>query len=854
MLQYNTLQPTGDIVEYDNTDIDYPLVTTIDTFGVINVAKLNGRDLNVLEVASSGKVAFTPQDTHSLDVDLEGQNIVVRARNSADLVIDNEDSTASLKIQDNGDITISSGATLMALNDYGTIINSGTGSNIFDTDVSHVFDVGSSQKLAIDTFGVTVKNLNVDGPEFRVPIGPTAERPTGTEGQVFYNSSANRFEGYVSGSWTGLGGTIDVDQNTFISAEDYPGANNDELKFVTNNVERMRIDSDGKMGFGITSPEFALDIDGDIRVSGRVITGATTLEETSTIKLGSDVNGTANVVDGLDTNNGAGMIIAGVPTPETLVSEHVARFEKSFTWNYGSSGMMKLGQKDAFDMESHWKLKGGALHLSNTNADTGDETAFIFRVNENDDLQLVKQVTPSDGRAVTYNVLAAFGTGDTNPVAKKIGFASLDMEDTIMQSGSVNAVIESLATYADTKVYAALYSTSDSPTTAEVVQDALSNGFMSGTLSAAVVHRTPHTFNTMNDGSSVPDSILKFAAVIEKISDGEKSASPQISFVLNDTSLVDADLAALENADTSTGVVFETTFDQLTWDSLTPTDQSIFYEWYEQQLIQGAEARGITVSSIDLTFTSGSVKVSTTMQILTRDVSKTLINLTSQTGSVSLLKNPTSEPIEFQDRASLTVSSSDVATTITQVQRLNTSPALDSVTKTAYTSDTVTLSYNVSEKNADFSVVKLYALSTTAALASAIPAKVKGDSQTQSFDVSAASGDIVVNYPANSKYIYVVAENNASPAVMSKVTRIVHDSMSIRAGSLVQGVSGYDVITKQDQMNVKLLNQKLKVSSDNNSITAYLMLFKTSASIPTTAQNAYNLITGGATAVSVLVN
>jgi hypothetical protein len=40
----------------------------------------------------------------------------------------------------------------------------------------------------------------------KLPSGTTAQRPSGTAGQIRYNSTIPRFEGYVSGAWGALGG------------------------------------------------------------------------------------------------------------------------------------------------------------------------------------------------------------------------------------------------------------------------------------------------------------------------------------------------------------------------------------------------------------------------------------------------------------------------------------------------------------------------------------------------------------------------------------------------------------------------------------------------------------------------
>ena len=45
---------------------------------------------------------------------------------------------------------------------------------------------------------------------------------------------------------------IDIDKDTYISAEDNPTDDNDELKFYTDGTQRMMIDSNGTVGIGVT--------------------------------------------------------------------------------------------------------------------------------------------------------------------------------------------------------------------------------------------------------------------------------------------------------------------------------------------------------------------------------------------------------------------------------------------------------------------------------------------------------------------------------------------------------------------------------------------------------------------------
>ena len=79
-----------------------------------------------------------------------------------------------------------------------------------------------------------------------IPVGTSSNRGTAVQGGIRYNTTTSSFEGYSGSTWAGLGGLIDVDQDTKIIAETSAGADNDDLDFYTAGTLRMSIDETGK--------------------------------------------------------------------------------------------------------------------------------------------------------------------------------------------------------------------------------------------------------------------------------------------------------------------------------------------------------------------------------------------------------------------------------------------------------------------------------------------------------------------------------------------------------------------------------------------------------------------------------
>ena len=127
-----------------------------------------------------------------------------------------------------------------------------------------VAKIRAEKNSNIDTLILEASNVEISNNiGLIIPVGTTDERgTTSRKGTIRYNSTDTAFEGYDGINWGTLGGVKDVSQTTLIRAETSPGANNKQLDFITNNIQRMQIDSNGDLKFGDISNQdikFSLD-------------------------------------------------------------------------------------------------------------------------------------------------------------------------------------------------------------------------------------------------------------------------------------------------------------------------------------------------------------------------------------------------------------------------------------------------------------------------------------------------------------------------------------------------------------------------------------------------------------------
>ena len=222
-----------------------------------------------------------------------------------------------------GDITIQGGLSTGNATGGSVIIKTG------QTGTSGETLQTSTTRMTIDTEGdVTVTGYTnfSDTSAVKLPVGTTAERPTAAQGQVRYNSTDGQFEGYDGTNWSGLGGVIDVDQDTYIVAETTSGTDNDDLDFYTAGTRRMQVDQDGNFNFGDGLNKVTMayttgntNIAGDVEITGNLtVNGTTTTVDSATLIVEDKNIELGNVATPTDvTADGGGITLKGT-TDKTI--------------------------------------------------------------------------------------------------------------------------------------------------------------------------------------------------------------------------------------------------------------------------------------------------------------------------------------------------------------------------------------------------------------------------------------------------------------------------------------------------------------------------------------------------------
>lgn len=164
-----------------------------------------------------------------------------------------------------------------------------------------------------------LETITIDAPgALKLPTGTTLQRPaTPFEGQIRFNVSDVIFEGYDGTAWVNIGGVRDVDGNTYISAEDTPGADNNELDFYTDGSLRLTIDSTGQITAAVGyTPATGQDIATKGYVDS-VVQGLDVKRSSRLATTGSNIvlDNTTVSLDGININDGDVILVKDQTNP-----------------------------------------------------------------------------------------------------------------------------------------------------------------------------------------------------------------------------------------------------------------------------------------------------------------------------------------------------------------------------------------------------------------------------------------------------------------------------------------------------------------------------------------------------------
>ena len=188
---------------------------------------------------------------------------------------------------------------------------------------------------------VMSSNVYITGPEFRVPKGDLAGRPadTLTHGLIYYNEDHKSFQGLAKigendNQWLPLGGVLDHDLDTFITAMTSDFQDNDTLSFHADDKDSPRLTLDASN----------LDYNANHALSsGKVNLNATlSVKGDANFEAAMKVKGTLSVLDAA-TINGSVTAFGAADLRNTLSVKLDAAYEKDIRQGL-NTGIFQVAQ------------------------------------------------------------------------------------------------------------------------------------------------------------------------------------------------------------------------------------------------------------------------------------------------------------------------------------------------------------------------------------------------------------------------------------------------------------------------------------------------------------------------------
>jgi hypothetical protein len=218
-VEIDTNLTVGDVAQFQDIKIDDNEITTTVT------------NSNLRLIANGTGKVYIPSNNVLID-----QNLTVDGTIST-ATLNNTGRITSDEFF-NGDILINDNQikTTLTNSDLELIANGSGVIRIEEFDFStNVIASNSTSDIVLQPG--TGKSIVIDSDQsIIIPIGTTGERPlTPLAGMIRFNTTLNRYEGYDGTDWIRLDSRVtDLDENTYITAELTPGANDDTIRFYNN--------------------------------------------------------------------------------------------------------------------------------------------------------------------------------------------------------------------------------------------------------------------------------------------------------------------------------------------------------------------------------------------------------------------------------------------------------------------------------------------------------------------------------------------------------------------------------------------------------------------------------------------
>jgi len=255
-----------------------------------------------------------------------------------------------------------------------------------------------------------------------IPVGTTSQRSgDAVRGEIRFNTEIQTYEGYDGNNWGSLGGMTDVDKDTLITAENSAGEDNDELKFFTAGVERLRIFADGH-----------ISASGNITASGNII-GTNLVADSSSFS--ARVTAVTSSISELKTDSGSFSLRN--TNLETTASAIINNFDQ----------VQSLGKTDSVDFNNITTTG----NVSGSMTSTGSFGRTIAQSGRYSDLQVTDDLTVTDDAGIGGVLTATGGTklgnalSDIHEVTGSLTVTSNNL--TVESNGSISSSLTSTGSF-----------------------------------------------------------------------------------------------------------------------------------------------------------------------------------------------------------------------------------------------------------------------------------------------------------------------------------------------------------------------------------------------------------------------